>query len=63
MSSAEQVLKNTAARIADADQEAHKAEIAFAAGKFPEYFSQTAANIEASIQDEHDKLFGQAADR
>ena len=44
-------------RIAEADKDAHKAQAAFAAGKFQDYFDAKHAEVAASIQANYDTLF------
>jgi hypothetical protein len=43
-------------RIADADTEAHESDLAFAVGRFGEYFRQRGDEAERKIADEYDQI-------
>jgi hypothetical protein len=58
---AEQITSASAKRITDADAEAHESNIAFAAGKFGEYFEQKSRAVAKEIGDEYDRIIGSAA--
>lgn len=54
------ILRDAAARIAAADAKVHEANCAFQAGKFEEYMDKEYAKVEKAVQDEYDRVIGNA---
>jgi hypothetical protein len=53
-----QIQANTATRIIQADKEAEESDLAFAAGRFGEYFDKTCKDLERRIDDEANEILG-----